>query len=82
MPQASDELRDLMLKRFGSRVDDAGPTKYLEKAGYKLTSDFEWIPKEGVKELKDMTREEFDCLLFLVHEWDYGILTTASKTTA
>jgi len=23
-----------------------------------------------------MTREEFDCMLFLAHEWDFGGLST------
>lgn len=77
MPQASDELRALMKERFGSETDDAGPSKYLTDAGYVLLPGFVWQPKEGVVTLKDMTRPEFDCLLFLVHEWDYGTLADA-----
>lgn len=71
MPQASDELRMTMMRRFGS-MDTVGPEDYLKKAGYSLTSDSQWRPKAGVVYYKDMTRDEFDCLLFLVHEWDYG----------
>ena len=46
--------------------------KYLEDAGYKLTKGWLWTPKPGVSNLKEMTRDEFECLLFLVHEWDFG----------
>lgn len=73
MPQASDELRAEMKRRFGDPVDDAGPTQFLTDAGYTLHPDWTWS-KEGVTDLKDMTRDEFECLLFLVHEWDYGSL--------
>ena len=71
MPQASDELREEMKKRFGS-MDTEKPIKYLEDAGYGLTKDWQWKPKLGVSDLKGMTRDEFECLLFLVHEWDFG----------
>ena len=76
MPQASDELRSRMEERFGDSISDAGPTKFLEDAGYKLTSSWLWEPKKGVESLKDMTQEEYECILFLVHEWDYGGLST------
>jgi hypothetical protein len=76
MPQASEELRQQMQDRFGDSVDDAGPIRYLEASGYKLNRDWTWTPKPGVIDLKGMTREEFDCLLFLVHEWDFGGLST------
>ena len=71
MPQASDELRELMVKRFGS-IDEQGPIKYLEEQGYRLTGHYFWWPKAGVKSYNDMTKEEYDCLLFLVTEWDFG----------
>lgn len=73
MPQASDSLRTLMEKRFGS-IDTHGPEKFLENAGYTLSRQWEWS-KPGITNLKQMSREEFDCLLFLVHEWDYGGLS-------
>lgn len=73
MPQASDELRALMIERFGS-IGDEGPTKFLEDAGYVLTPEWLWKPKPGVRTLNDMTRKEFEALMFLVHEWDFGSL--------
>jgi hypothetical protein len=72
MPQASSELQQQMNTYFGDSISDAGPIKFLEDAGYELLKGFVWKPKEGVKTLKDMTRKEFECLLFLVHEWDFG----------
>ena len=72
MPQATAELQQLMEKRFGDPVSDEGPTKYLEDAGYVLTPTWLWTPKPGVTDLKGMTRDEFECLLFLVQEWDFG----------
>lgn len=70
MPQAAPELQDLIIKRFGD-LDISGPQAYLLDRGYSLSRGWTWShPK--IKHLKDMTRDEFDCLLFLVHEWDYG----------
>jgi len=72
MPSASDELREQMIKRFGD-IDTAGPCKFLEDAGYKLDpTQWTWSKPGMTSDYKSMTREEFDCLLFLVHEWDFG----------
>lgn len=71
MPQASDHLRAEMVRRFGS-VDTVGPEGFLKAAGYSLNSNWLWSPKAGVVHYKDMTRDEWNCLLFLIHEWDYG----------
>ena len=72
MPQASDELRAQMKKRFGDPINDTGPMEFLKGAGYTLTPDWRWKAKAGVQLLRDMTRDEFECLLFLVQEWDFG----------
>ncbi len=72
MPQAGKELQDRIIERFGS-LDDNGPYKFLRDHGYSLSRSWEWS-KPGISSLKDMTREEFECLLFLCHEWDYGTL--------
>ena len=79
MHQASDELRNLMKKRFGDYSDDQGPIKYLKDAGYKLTKKWQWEPKPGVTNPAQMTQEEFECMAFLVHEWDFGGLIEAIK---
>lgn len=79
MPSASDELRENMRVRFGDHIGDEGPMKFLRDAGYVLTRDWTWLPKEGVTSYDDMTPDEYECLLFLVHEWDFGGLATPSS---
>lgn len=71
MPQASEQLTNLMIERFGDDYLEKGPCEYLLSHGYTLNRHWEW-QKPGVNELRDMTRDEFDCLLFMMHEWDYG----------
>lgn len=71
MPSASDELRDEMGRRFGDRISEYGPMKYLEDRGFVLTKDWYWTPPAG-KNLNTISRDEFECILFLVHEWDFG----------
>lgn len=76
MPSASEDLRDKMLARFGDRIDEAGPIRFLKDAGYVLTKNWFWHPKPGVAGYRDMTQPEFDCIMFLMNEWDFGGLTT------
>jgi len=71
MPQADPDLVRLIVSRFGD-IDTTGPAQFLECAGYKLTRDCHWLPKSGVTDYGQMTRDEFDCLMFLCHEWDFG----------
>lgn len=80
MPQATAELQQLMKERFGDPISDAGPIKFLEDAGYKLMRGWQWEPKTGVKVLKDMTQPEWECLLFLIQEWDFGGLVDGRAT--
>lgn len=75
MPQASDELRQVMIDRFGS-IDTQGPEGYLKLHGYKLNCDWTWT-KTGVNALDGMPRVAWLCLLFLAQEWDYGAVTPA-----
>lgn len=79
MPQASAELRQRMEERFGDPVSDSGAIAYLTEAGYTLNRQWCWEPKPGVSNVGDMTREEFECLLFLVHEWDFGGLADPAR---
>lgn len=73
MPQASDELRARMMERFGE-IDECRPMQFLIDAGYVLTREWTWKPKPGIRIFFDMTPEEFDCMKFLVDEWDFGWL--------
>lgn len=77
MPQASDELRAEMERRFGDGVDSDGPISFLRSRGWTLDRDWEWS-KPGVTRTT-MPRDEFDCVLFLVHEWDFGGVKDAAQ---
>lgn len=79
MSSASSELQNVMIERFGS-IDDSGPINQLQNSGYKLTKEWLWQPPEGVSTYRDMTRSDFECLLFLVHEWDFGGLVGDPKS--
>lgn len=69
-----------MERRFGDAIDDQGPMRFLRDAGYTLNRDWTWS-RPGVTDLEQMTRDEFDCLLFLAHEWDFGGLTASPEPT-
>lgn len=75
MPQAAADLSARIIARFGS-IGDSGPMRFLTDAGYRLRGDFLWEAKPGVTSNSDMTEEEWDCLLFLVQEWDFGGLAS------
>jgi hypothetical protein len=70
MPQASEELRDLMGYLFdGERIDDTGPTNFLIERGYKLGNDWLWdLPNPN----HSITEKEELCIRFLIEEWDFG----------
>lgn len=70
MPQASDELREIMFEMFGNRIDDGGPQLYLLERGWKLTRGWRWF-KRG-QTLQSMPQDEYLCVCFLIDEWDYG----------
>jgi hypothetical protein len=71
MPQASNELRDLMDQYFGDRISDQGPSKFLHEKGY--TEEGGWIkPPEDFKEFDESRIKEWHCVMFLIQEWDYA----------
>lgn len=80
MPSASPELQDRIEARFGS-IDTHGPEKFLKEAGYTLSRRWEWS-KPGITSLGQMSRDEFECLMFLMHEWDYAGLLPAPPAVA
>ncbi len=73
MPQATDELRGLMLKWFGDAISEYGPMSFLESHGYVLRQDWQWEPPTYSHTIR---YEELACLEFLVTEWDFGWVTT------
>jgi len=71
MPQASEEDRAEMERRFGDPIGDAGPMEFLHSRGWTLNRDWTWS-KPGVTDYGAMPRDEFDCMKFLIHEWDFA----------
>lgn len=68
MPQATDELRAIMEKRFGDPIDETGPLQYLMSCGYSerggmLTPTF-FDHK--------ISERESECIQFLCDEWDFA----------
>lgn len=70
MPQASDALRNLMTKWFGS-YDDAGPFKLLQSKGWTCHAGM-WFPPTSSYY---GPREDYILLKFLNNEWDYDFKT-------
>jgi len=68
MPQASDELRDLMNKWFGE-IADYNPAKFLLSRGYTINKGMISVPTPA----HTVNPEEFLCILFLRDEWDYDL---------
>lgn len=69
MPQAEDELRELLQLMFGEAIDDTLPIEFLETRGYKLLQSWCWkkpTPNHFI------TMKEWLCLKYLVDEWDFG----------
>lgn len=69
MPQATDEQRALMQKWFGDEIDETGPIKFLESHGYTLLANWLWEKPVSSHSISDA---EYECLSFLVNEWDFG----------
>lgn len=69
MPQASDELRLFIKKRFGS-LDCEPVEKHLKERRWTFTQNGFFIAPKG----EDPSDEEWDMAYFLVDEWDYSIL--------
>jgi len=69
MPQASDDLRDIMGLLFGDRISDGGPSEFLKERGYLLNDDWTWVAPS--KDHYVLEKEEL-CIRFLQDEWDWG----------
>ena len=77
MPSATQELSDKMTEYFGDGVSEFGPINYLQSQGYKLTRQWTW-EHDTIDEYDQMEQKAYDCLLFLVEEWDFGGLEIES----
>lgn len=72
MPQASDELRKKIYDYFGADkngLDPYGPEGFLTENGWFTSHPFVYTTNKSKDQITD---KEWDCLDFLVQEWDYG----------
>jgi hypothetical protein len=68
MPQATHAQRALMGKWFGDEVDDGGPHAFLLSRGYTEAGGCIRPPTPS----HQISREECECIAFLINEWDYA----------
>lgn len=57
-----------MTRWFGD-IDQTGPLTFLQSHGYELTADWFWKKPTPSHTIHDT---EWQCLSFLVEEWDFG----------
>jgi hypothetical protein len=72
MPQATEEERAGMRARFNS-IDTAPIGRFLISKGWQLSRDWNWH-KKGITNYGEIPDDELDCIIFLNHEWDYGVV--------
>lgn len=70
MPSSTPELQ----KAWGGHngLDSSKATEFLTNRGYSLQRNWMWVAPAHVRTLDDMAIEEYDAMLFLIQEWDYG----------
>lgn len=73
MPQASEDLRAKIRKRFGS-LDDGAAWDFLKSKGYTMEDFYISAPTP----LHRATADENECIDFLCEEWDWGYSATAA----
>ena len=71
MPQCSSSLQDIISNYFpGDFVSyDFKCIEFLKNRGYILTKAWCWVKPVPSHSIND---EEFNCLQFLIDEWDFG----------
>jgi hypothetical protein len=74
MPSSSDEMREKMRERFGN-LEPSGPEEELANHGYILLKGWNWF-HPTIKRYREMTQNDYDCMKFLVEEWDYAGLSS------
>lgn len=74
MPQASDELEDIIVNWFNKDKKenvslDIECIKFLKSRGYILTRGWCWVKPVPAHTI---STEEYLCMKYLVDEWDFG----------
>lgn len=73
MPSTSQARHDRIVSIFGTDLDlDDRCQEYLSQRGFYLTRTWDWIPPPRINKLGDLTDEEFECVMYLIEEWDFG----------
>jgi len=67
MPQASQTLRENIIRRFGD-LDTRGPIAFLANAGYSIDENFFIVTDKN----RALTADEEECVRFLIDEWDFS----------
>lgn len=77
MPTASEALRDKMGEYFGERIELSPPLEFLKSLGWRDEAGMLRRP-EG----RNIADKEWECVHFLVEEWDfgYGVLSSKQET--
>lgn len=75
MPNASNDLRELMGLMFGDNISDGPPMQYLLDRGWKLNRKWEWVKPTYNHFVGE--KEEL-CIRFLMDEWDFGGIAESS----
>lgn len=65
MPTASDELRNFATTNFDT-IDAVPIVAFLQRQGFVHTKEFCW------KRKLPPTHFEWNCINFLIEEWDFG----------
>lgn len=82
MPQASDELREIVAWIIGTEPqgvpDCAEVERWLQARGYHLQRDWTWRAPSKEHPVSEF---EYLCIKYLVHEWDYGGFAQVEPST-
>jgi hypothetical protein len=66
MPQATNDLREKMIQRFGD-IDISGPLDFLLSRGYTEQAGLIRGPANHISQA-----DEWECIDFLFQEWDFA----------
>ena len=74
MPTASDELREKMNEYFQEPIELSPPLEFLKGLGWKDDAGMLRRPSG-----RNITQKEWDCVQFLIEEWDFGFGVLRTK---
>ena len=69
MPQATEELRELMERWFGDPISEIGPLEFLRSHGFIERPNGVLAPPVPSH---NVSHDEWRCIAFMVQEWDFA----------